>query len=137
MIHFAGYLQLTDSIVSQLHSRKEEICLAILGPPGFVEALSQSLGVAEWKEMQGKPQAFSQRNSEAWRSLERVLGGPGPAACPLSMTALGSACEELTYRQTVLWSEVIEVRAALLPAVEDRNRGKAAGSAEELSRASR
>ena len=96
--------------------------------------------MAEWKEVQRKPQAFSQRNSEAWRSLERAsrgAQGPRTAACPLSMTALGSACEELTHRQTVLWSEVIEVRAALFPAAEDRSRGKVAGSAEELSRVSR
>lgn len=64
-------------------------------------------------------------------------GGPRARCLPPEYECTGSACEELTHRQTVVWSEVIEVRAALFPAAEDRSRGKAAGSAEELSRASR
>ena len=76
--------------------------------------------------MQTKPQAFSQHSSDTWRRLERVLGSPSPAACPLSVSALGVQVRssQVTHRQTVLWSEVIEVRGALLPVAEDRSWGQ-------------
>lgn len=89
----------------------------------------KSLGVAEWE---GDADAAPGLQPVQLRLLEEPGEGsrePRPHCLPAECEFPGSASEEQSgdTPQTVLWSEVIEVRGAPLPAAEDRSWGQGSG----------